>query len=347
MDVLEKKPISIWFFAFGYFACYVPFSFLTKAISKGFFADTQKTISGFSLLPVSVLSSFICMVIFLYFSGLWRYASKWSLGNMSLPRPTIWTFLSGLLTSLIIVTTTLSYTFNGVSIVFVMLLMRGGVLCIAPLVDAISNRKVSWFSIVGLILSLLALVVAFSEKGGYVITLLCALNVLVYIFSYFARLRFMSKIAKSSKQGDNFKFFVEEQLVATPILIILLFLIAIFSSGDLALKLHYGFFNIWGHESFYLVILTGVFSQGVGIFGGLILLNKSENTFCVPVNRCSSIMAGLVASLSLAIVFNQPLPSVYKIIAAAIIIVAILFLTIPTLFKPRELKAAAQIKHPA
>ncbi len=43
--------------------------------------------------------------------------------------------LSGLGTAIIIGTTTLAFTFTGVSILFALLLMRGGVLIIAPTVD--------------------------------------------------------------------------------------------------------------------------------------------------------------------------------------------------------------------
>ena len=54
--------------------------------------------------------------------------------------------------------------------------------------------------------------------------------------------------------------------------------------------------------------MIGVLSQGTGIFGGLILLDRRENTFCVPVNRASSILAGVLASLSLAFFFGHRAP---------------------------------------
>ena len=41
-------------------------------------------------------------------------------------------------------------------------------------------------------------------------------------------------------------------------------------------------------------------SQGTGIFGGLVFLDPRENAFCVPVNRVSSVLGVLVASLVLA-----------------------------------------------
>ena len=76
-----------------------------------------------------------------------------------------------------------------------------------------------------------------------------------------------------------------------------------------------------------------MFSAGNGIFGGLILLDKSENTYSIPVNRCSSIIAGLLATATVSLLTTGTLNSIKfeEIIGAAIIIVAIVFLTIPIL----------------
>ena len=49
-----------------------------------------------------------------------------------------------------------------------MLLMRGGLLVMAPLVDALSGRRVRWFSWVAFLLSLGALFVAFGKDLRWV-----------------------------------------------------------------------------------------------------------------------------------------------------------------------------------
>ena len=57
---------------------------------------------------------------------------------------------SGLATAVIIGTTTLNYTSAGISILLALLLMRGGVLAIAPVVDALSGRRIrpqSWVAL--------------------------------------------------------------------------------------------------------------------------------------------------------------------------------------------------------
>jgi hypothetical protein len=35
--VMEQRDHRIWWFAFGYFACYAPYSAITKGLTSGFF----------------------------------------------------------------------------------------------------------------------------------------------------------------------------------------------------------------------------------------------------------------------------------------------------------------------
>lgn len=324
-----RPDLRIWGFAFGYFASYVPYSALTKALSKGLLPGMSRPLTGIEILPASVLASVVGMFAFISVMRWWKHATHSTILGMSLPRPTRWTLVSGLGTAAVIATTTLAYTFRGVSIVFVMLLMRGGVLILAPIVDALGGRRVRWFSWAGFLLSFGALFVALSEKTGYNITLLCTIDVAVYLVSYFIRLRFMTRLAKSHDQNANTRYFVEEQLVASPFLFIVLALAALLGSGQLGTELRRGFTEIWGNPVLAQVILVGIFSQGTGIFGGLILLDRNENTYCVPVNRCSSVLAGVVASFALSLFLGQPATSAHELAGAGMIVAAILFLTIP------------------
>ena len=68
MKSKKALDLSIWAFAFGYFACYIPYSALTKAVSSGMLDKMGgKGISGFSLLPVSVMTSMQNNDTFIYF----------------------------------------------------------------------------------------------------------------------------------------------------------------------------------------------------------------------------------------------------------------------------------------
>lgn len=328
--------MNIWFFALGYFACYVPYSALVKALSSGLMAGQADKIDGTTLLPVAALSSMIGMMTFLTAMRWWRFAGHRRVLGVAVACPGPWTFLSGLCTATVVVTTTLAYTFEGVSIVFMMLLLRGGVLIMAPLVDGLSGRRVRWFSWLGLGLSLLSLIVAF-EGGDLKISLTAGLNVVAYLASYFVRLRFMSRLAKGDDPTASTRYFVEEQMVATPAAVLALAVIA-FGVGDhtkVGRLLADGFGMLGGHPQLFVLILVGLFSQGTGIFGGLVLLDKRENSFCVPVNRASSMLAGLVAQVSLAIFVHTRWPGAREWIGAGLVTLAILVLSVaPRLSRP-------------
>lgn len=329
------SSFSIWFFAFGYFICYWPYSGITKALSKGLFPGMEKGVESFQLLPVSAMTGVVGIFLFITLNGWWKYAGKRKICGINVFYPNKWTLLSGLFCTLISTTTTLAYTFPGVSIVFVMLLMRGGVLIIAPLVDYISGRKPAWYSWAGMLLSLFSLFIAFSNKGSYEITLACGINIAIYMGAYFVRLRFMSKIAKSEDKDDNIRYFVEEQLVTSPAMLIILIILAFVNYGEFH-NIRLGFTEfLFGPWAIY-GIMMGLLSSGTGCFGALILLDRRENTYCVPVNRCSSVLAGIMASYSLMFFFNEKRPEISEIFGAILIIVAILFLTLPERLKKRD-----------
>ena len=172
-NLKKAASASIWWFAFGYFAVYIPYSFGTKVLTKGLLADNtmdaaQKaalTVSSGELLPPTILASIVVMIIFISSMRWWKYATQWHLGGLSLPRPRLSTLFSGICTGVVVVTTTLAYTINGVTIVTAMLFMRGGMLIMSPIVDTLFKRHVRWFSWAALGMSLLALIVSSPASG--------------------------------------------------------------------------------------------------------------------------------------------------------------------------------------
>ncbi len=328
---LRRQDLGIWLFAFGYFATYVPYSALDKALAEGLLPGMRGGVSGFELLPCTVLATLAGMLVFLAVTGWWRLTAAKTFLGLTVHLPTPWTFLSGLCTAAIIMTTTLAYTFPGVSIVFMMLLMRGGVLVIAPLVDALAGRSVRWYSWTALALALGALLVAFAERMSFQLGLAAGLNVGFYLLAYFVRLRFMSRLAKSDRPEEMKRYFAEEQMVATPALMLMLGLLALWDAGPVTGAVRDGFTSFFQRGVTLPAIAVGLFSLGTGIFGGLILLDRRENTFCVPVNRASSILAGIAASLLLHGLVGLRLPSVHQWAGAGLIVAAILVLSLPTL----------------
>jgi drug/metabolite transporter (DMT)-like permease len=327
-DPAPSHEPSVWLWAFGYFAAYAPYSALTKALTSGLLDGVPK-VSGTALLPISVLASALGMYVMLTALGWWGYAAPWQVGGLTLRRPRLLTLVSGACTSAIVLTTTLAYTFDGVSIVFAMLLMRGGVLVLAPFVDVLAKRHVRWFSWLALALSVASLLAAFAGDGGLAITVVAAVDIGIYLLSYFIKLRIMSGAAKSVDLATNRRYFVEEQMVATPLGVVVLLVVALLGQDELRV----GFFELWDHPALPWIVVVGVLSQGTGVFGALVLLSPQENTYCVPVNRASSVLAGVLATLSLAVLGDQRFPAMSEWIGAGLILAAILALSIPPLLE--------------
>lgn len=350
MTTTRGEGPSIWWWAFGYFAAYAPYAALTKVVTSGLATGGEPgpPLGGVEILPISVLSAVITAAAFLAATGWWRRAvpagARW-------PRPTLPTVLSGLCSAGIIATTTLAYTFEGISIVFVMLLMRGGLLILAPLIDAITGRHVRWFSWLALALSITSLLVA-TGRGSTTITTICAIDVALYLACYFVRLNLMSRLAKSADPRASERYFVEEQLVSSPSLLVGLVLaglagglgvdeaLGLGSSATLD-SIAAGFTQVPEHALWPAVVVIGFLSQGTGIFGGLVLLDRRENTFCVPVNRASSVLAGVVGSYGLVLIFDARPPSDRELLGALLIIAAIVALTVPPAIQKRRRTVAA------
>jgi len=329
----NREAPSIWWWAFGYFASYAPYAALTKAVTSGLVGG--RSVGGTVILPASVIATVATAAMFLLATGWWRHALK-PVGRRRLPLPRPLTALSGLCASGIIATTTLAYTFSGVSIVFVMLLMRGGLLALAPLIDLLTGRKIRWYSMMALVLSIASLATSV-EVGDQRITLICAIDVALYLTCYFVRLQIMSRKAKSIDADANLRYFVEEQLVSSPALLLFLGVWAIAGIGRFGADLRDGFTSFWSTPVWPYALAIGVLSQGTGIFGGLILLDKSENTFSIPVNRASSVVAGVVATTALWLLLDARAPHQADLIGATVMMAAIIVLSYGAIADRRRL----------
>ncbi len=319
---------------FGYFASYVPYSMMTKMITKGLFEGMDGVgFTGFQIQPIAVLASAIGMLTFITLARWWKHCTHSKIFGISVPRPQWFTFISGICTACQIITTTLAYTFSGISIVFAMLLMRGGVLVMAPIVDLVAwrrRRHIYWPSMVAAALSLGALLVAFASKAGTAMTTIAAIDIGLYLFGYFFRLLFMSNRAKSDDPVERKRYFSEEQLTANIVLFSTLVVVGLVGSTmpvtSIPGQVWYGFSVLPTSGFFWTIFLIGIFSYGTGLFGSLIYLDRRENTFTVPANRSSSIIAGLIATYLLAFFYGQRLPDVHQLVGVALIIGAIAFL---------------------
>ena len=239
--------------------------------------------------------------------------------------------ISGTATAAIIASTTLNYTFEGISLLFALLLMRGGVLMMAPVMDRVAGRAVHWCSWVAFALSLSAVAIAMADVSGYTLTLIAVLNLSAYLLGYVFRLNAMSKIAKKATATENRLYFIEETAVAAVMLVAVPGLVAVAGVGEIGQQLRTGFTTFLIGPQVWPAFMIGFCYSCLYYFGSRIYLDQRENTFCIPLNRCSSLLSGVVSSLALALLVNQPLPSSYQFIGAGIIVIALLILSVSAL----------------
>lgn len=322
----RQYSLGIWALGLGYFVFYTPYSGLIKAVTSGLLSS-RNAVSGSVLLPSTLVATALVMPLFITVMGWWKFVRVRHIGRMAVPYPRWQTALSGVCFATIIATTTLAYSFKGVSIVFALLLMRGGILIMAPLIDWAFRRRVRWFSWTGLALSLMALLIAFLDVHEYQLTLLAVLNLAAYLTGYALRIPCMTQMAKTRDQGVSLGYFVEEQLIAMPTLVLAPALFALLGRGEIASDLRFGFAHAF-HGSFAIYGLAiGFFYAGLGVFNTFILLDRRENTFCVPMHSGSSLLAGILASYALFWWLGGAHPSGVQIGGVFLIMTALLVMS--------------------
>ena len=288
-------------------------------------------VSGFLLLPATAVATTVVLLIFVTAGGGWQCIDRRRIFGLAVPVVRTRTLISGVATAVIIATTTLNYTFVGISILFALLLMRGGVLILAPIVDTLLGRRVDAGSWVALGLSFLALAIAFAEVGGYQMTLVAGLNIAAYLMGYSIRIPIMTGIAKSNDPALNHRYFHEETLVAALALTGVPALFALIGRSEILLELRAGFTTFFAGPLVFPALLIGVLYGCLYLFGTGIYLDRRENTYCIPLNRCSSLLSGLFASFGLTLLVGLKPPSGYQLAGACIILTALAILMVSTL----------------
>ncbi|HET6975903.1 MAG TPA: hypothetical protein VFI24_06255 [Pyrinomonadaceae bacterium] len=323
----RKYTLGIWALGLGYFFSYTPYSGLTKALSNGLFSGTHGPVKGPVLLPISAIATVVGMWGFITVMGWWKYAGRREFFGYRIPFPRKLTFLSGICMATIMGTTTLAFTFGGLSIVLVLVLLRAGTLIIAPIVDFIVGRRVRWFSWTAMVVSLSAVLIALSDASSYTLTIAAIIDVAAYLAAYFFKLQFMSRLAKTEQREASLRYLVEEQMVASPLLVIALVVMAIIGYGDIMLGFRTGLTTFVTTPGAVFAALVGLCYAALCVCTSLIFLDRRENTFCMPMHCGSSMLAGFAASVILALVYNQAMPTTAQNVSSSLLIVALGFLS--------------------
>lgn len=327
--IVERRrfKLRIWGLALGYFAFYAHYSFLIKVTTTNSWPGISGSVSGFRLLAPVVISTAIVLQLIVTAMGWWKYLSWRRVFGVNIPWPGAIVALSGLGTAIIIATTTVAFSFEGISIVFALLLMRGGVLMMGPVLDLFFRRRVRWFSWIALSLTIPAVLFALLDVSSYRMPLSAALVIAAYLSGYLLRLPCVTKLAKKDDTTITYRYFVQEQLVATFFLIAILALLGIFGNGEAFLELRQGFAEFTTSPITLPALLIGALYACLYCFGTLIYLDCRENTFCIPLNRGASLLAGLLGTYALALGLGQQPPSQAQLASAGMIILALLFLS--------------------
>jgi hypothetical protein len=202
------------------------------------------------------------------------------------------------------------------------------VLIIAPLVDIMAGRKVRWYSWGALLLVAIGLTLTIHARGGLKLPPLAILTIVLYTVGYFVRLFVMTRIAKTGNPDMVKRYFVEEKIVGIPMAVLILALLSLLNFGPQSGQLGFGFVGVWSSGQVTAILILSLLLFATSVFSILILIDPRENTFCVPIERSSSILAGIAAAYVLAMLSLGAVPTPAELTGALLLIAAIMLLSL-------------------
>ncbi len=268
---------------------------LVKALSNGYIPGLGAH-QGLVLLPAAAIGQLLVMPIFLIASGWWRYGTRSQVAGRRVFLPRRQIVLAGLFMAVIVGTTTLNFTFPGVSILFMLLLMRAGTLAMSPVIDRLRGRDVPPYAWGAVMLSLTAVVIALGDVDSYALSLAAIASVGAYIAAYVGRFQIMSSVAKTAVKQVDLRYLVGEHAAAPVFLVLILGTAALLGVAHV----QEGFTTLLFSSAALPALGIGVLYECLFIFGTLIYLDHRPYSLAVPVNRISSLLAGFAASFVLA-----------------------------------------------
>jgi hypothetical protein len=302
----------------------------------------------------------ICLFVAVAF-GWWRLESNqrvtWA--GVSFPSEFLYIIPSGVCTAVVIPTTTLMYSLP-ISVMVAMVIMRGSVIVISRVVDAVQikqgilHRRVYWQedAAVGFALLAVGSHLFASAKGGFdFIHNVAAVTILgSYILAYLFRIYIMNYFKNTRGKGvkqDNKGFFALEQIVASMTMmaatVVLVMGTGWFGWEARQLDLFRGAFTS-PKPSWPGAIVAGMAFGAVAFFSVFIFMFKGRTaTFAGLVNRLTSLIAGTAATLISYFIFGGKFPKAADWVSLGFILVAVAFLTVAERRRSSELAAAVPV----
>lgn len=243
---------------------------------------------------------------------------------------------AGIATAIIIVTTTLMYSFSTkdfkLSVMVAVVIMRGSVIAIGRIVDAIQswqgilNKKVTKEENIAFVIALLAVATAVFQPGRpgevpFYHHLPAIITLGLYVGAYFLRI-YIQNWYKNMSRGPNEAYLAAEQGIAGVTILAIVMIVAFSSTGIPQIQeVREGIRN-----PNWLAVLGGMPFGLAAVPSVLIMMYKGGTaTFNVLVNRLTSLIAGTVATLLLVPVLGK-WPGPWDWVSFAMILMAVRYL---------------------
>jgi hypothetical protein len=304
-----------------YFAAHAGYIVLTRLATEG-------QPAGLALLPYSLLAYAVFTAVFIWLSGWYRDANHGGVSGWQIPRPTRETVLSGIGSAMMLTSIPIAYSFTDVSVALALLLLRGGALAIAPMVDLLHRRRIFWHSGVALALVAAALLLALRAREGAALPIPAILTLGLYNLGFLLRLTMMTRIAKRGDDAQTRGYFVEEKLVALPLACVALAAIMVAGTSTPGASPGAALQVDWSVPLMAGVLGMGMALAASSVLTSIILLNSRENSFCVPLERATSLLGGMGAAWLLHWVWHLQAPATGEMQGAALLLLAIVVLTV-------------------
>ncbi len=338
----------------GYYVFYV-----ITGVAVKYFLKTDPDfpgMSGIEFLVNSTIAANVSVLIVIVALGWIKLRSNRlvQVGPLRVPSELAYIIPSGVCTGIIIPTTTLMYTLP-ISVMVAMVIMRGSVIVISRVVDAIQicqgilKKRVYAEENIAVLFALGAVATNVFGSGGNAFDFAsntAALAILIsYVTAYAFRIYIMNYYKNTRGKDvphDSKGFFALEQLAASGTLLLMGVIVfnarSWFGWDDFRLDQFDG--AIRDLNGFAL--LAGVPFGIVAFFSVFIFLFKGRTaTFAGLVNRLTSLLAGVTATLVFAVVHGGRYPTLKHWASVALIVVAVYFLTRAEKRRAAELAAQA------
>ncbi len=345
----------------GYFSFYV----LTGVLVKYFTALRHPAMSEMAYLFNNTLGGSLIALAVVFIAGWIRLRSNRlvRVGPFQVPYEVAYIIPSGVCTAVVIPTTTLMYTLP-ISVMVAMVIMRGSIIVISRLVDEVQIRQgilrkrvyaeENWAVVFALLavatnVLLLPIVGMLEARGIHVaqafglasalgknqfdfIHSVPALTIMgLYIAAYTIRIYIMNFFKNTRAKGvelDNKGFFAIEQIAASLTMVVActFFFLSpgLFGWTDVRITT----FAAAVARPEWTAILSGVPYGAVAFFSVFIFMFKGRTaTFAGLVNRLTSLVAGITATLLLALLFGLKWPTAQDWASVVFILIAVWFLT--------------------